>query len=63
MILVLSYKGFEGEVNCTGRGQSLYLGYVIHVPTRLSFCGQTVWELIDDFHRCIDDYLKAQAAT
>ncbi len=60
MIIVLSYKSFEGEVKYPPIVQPM-CGEVCGVP-QLHFLGNTIAECRADFQRCVDSYLEEQAA-
>lgn len=55
----LSYKGFTARVEFDER-DNLFVGRVLGLPetVRISFHGETVADLIRDFHNAIDFYLK-----
>lgn len=55
----LSYKGYVGSVELSEEDNCLY-GKVLDLPdnTLISYEGNTVTELRDDFHAAVDDYLS-----
>lgn len=57
MIFVLSYRGYEGEVDLS-KCPHLLVGYVCHVPLRITFTGWDYVELTTDFHRRVDEYIE-----
>ncbi|MCX7672514.1 MAG: type II toxin-antitoxin system HicB family antitoxin [Thiobacillaceae bacterium] len=54
----MHYKGFSARIEFDAR-DGLFVGRVLGLPetVRISFHGQTVEELTQDFHRAIDFYL------
>lgn len=56
----LHYKGYIGSIECSEEDELLF-GKVLGIRSLISYEGQTVSELVDDFHGAIDDYLAACA--
>ncbi len=52
----MEYKGYVGSVEFSEE-DSLFYGKVIGVRALISYEGATVTELIEDFHRAVEDYL------
>ncbi len=54
----ITYKGYIGSVEFSDEDNSLF-GRVLDLPddTLISYEGETVSELRDDFHGAVDDYL------
>jgi len=55
----MTYKGFTARIDFDER-DNIFVGRVLGLPgtERISFHGETVAELTQDFHRAIDFYLK-----
>ena len=61
----LEYKGYVGSVEFS-EADGLFFGKVMGIRGLLSYEGTTAKELIEDFHRAVDDYLalcEAQGTT
>ncbi len=52
----MEYKSYVGSVEFSEE-DSLFYGKVIGVRALISYEGSTVTELIEDFHRAVEDYL------
>ena len=52
----LSYKGYTGSIEYSKEDNILY-GRVLGISSLISYEGESIHELIDDFHGAIDDYL------
>ena len=52
----LTYKGYFATVNFDER-DSIFWGKVIGIKDSITFEGETVAQLIEDFHNAIDHYL------
>ncbi|MCR4746898.1 MAG: type II toxin-antitoxin system HicB family antitoxin [Clostridiales bacterium] len=53
----LSYKGYNGTVECSEEDDCLF-GHVIGIKnSKISYEGQTFRELVDGFHYMVDVYL------
>lgn len=54
----LTYKGFIGSIEISEEDNCLY-GRVLDLPenTLVSYEGETISELREDFHEAVDDYL------
>lgn len=57
---VLSYKGYHGTVEYSLKDNVLY-GKVMDVNSIITYEGNTIKELKEDFEGAINDYLKACA--
>lgn len=57
MSQLLKYKGYEGSVEYSLKDQVLY-GKVLGIKSLLSYEGQTIAELEEDFRGVIDEYLE-----
>ena len=53
----IEYKGYVGSVEFSEADQLLY-GKVQGIRSLISYEGKSVYELIEDFHDSIDDYLE-----
>lgn len=56
----LNYKGYTGSVEFSEEDACLY-GKVVGIRTLISYEGESVISLIEDFRAGVDDYLKACA--
>lgn len=54
---VLTYKDYIGTVNFSEEDRVFY-GKVLGITDSISFEGDTVESLIEDFHAAIDEYLE-----
>lgn len=54
----MNYKGYIGSIEVSEEDNCLF-GHVLSLPndTMITYEGETVAELRDDFHAAIDDYL------
>ncbi len=52
----MTYKGYFAKVNFDER-DNIFWGKVIGIKESISFEGETVAQLTDDFHNAIDHYL------
>lgn len=53
---ILNYKGYIGTVNFSEEDK-VFFGKVIGITDSISFEGDTVENLIEDFHSAVDEYL------
>lgn len=53
---VMRYNGYLARIEYDPR-DNIFVGHVLGVSDRISFHGETVAELIADFHAAIDHYL------
>lgn len=53
----LNYKGYIGTVNFSEE-DAVFFGKVSGITDSITFEGDTVESLIDDFHTAIDEYLE-----
>jgi predicted HicB family RNase H-like nuclease len=58
----LSYKGYIATIECDERDH-IYWGKVLGMTDRITFEGETLQALTDDFHNAIDFYLADCANT
>ena len=54
---VMTYKNYLGSVEFS-EADRLFYGKVQGVRALISYEGETVEELLDDFHEAVDDYLN-----
>lgn len=54
---IIFYKGYEGSVEYSER-DCVYFGKVLWTRSLISYEGTTDAELVEDFHRAVDDYLS-----
>ncbi|MFM0075411.1 type II toxin-antitoxin system HicB family antitoxin [Paraburkholderia sediminicola] len=62
MMNSMTYKGYFARVEFDPR-ENIFVGHVLGVSDRISFHGETVTELTDEFHRAVDHYLEDCAET
>ena len=53
----MEYKGYLGSVEFSGE-DTLFFGKVLGVRALISYEGESARELVEDFHRAVDDYLN-----
>ena len=53
----LHYKNYTGSVEISGE-DGVFHGKVIGIKALISFEGETVSAIIDDFHDAVDEYLE-----
>ena len=53
----ISYKGYIGTVNFS-EDDMVFFGKVVGITDSISFEGDTVESLIEDFHYAVDEYLE-----
>ena len=53
---IMTYKGYNGSVEFS-EADGVFYGKVMGVRDLISYEGDTVEELMDDFHSAVDDYL------
>ena len=51
------YKGYEGSVEYAEQ-DCVYYGRVLGIRSLISYEGTMAAELVEDFHRAVDDYLS-----
>ncbi|ALK34388.1 type II toxin-antitoxin system HicB family antitoxin [Burkholderia plantarii] len=56
MINAMTYKGYYARVDFDGR-DNIFVGHVLGIDDKISFHGETVAELTQDFHAAVDHYL------
>lgn len=56
MSKVLTYRGYTGTVEFSEEDNILY-GKVQGIRTLISYEGETIKEIVEDFHGAVDDYL------
>jgi len=56
MTNAMTYKGYYARVDFDGR-DNIFVGHVLGVDDKISFHGETVAELKEDFHAAVDHYL------
>lgn len=54
---LLDYKNYVGSIEFS-QEDALFFGKVLGIRALISYEGTTARELIDDFHRAVDDYLE-----
>ena len=52
----MTYKGYLAKINFDGR-DSIFWGKVLGIKDSITFEGETVEQLTNDFHNAIDHYL------
>ena len=52
----MNYRGYEGSIEFS-EADGIYFGKVQNVDSLISYEGATQDELLDDFHKAVDDYL------
>ncbi|KWE46227.1 antitoxin HicB [Burkholderia ubonensis] len=57
MTNAMNYKGYFARIEFDGR-DSIFVGHVLGVDDKISFHGETVGDLIHDFHASVDHYLE-----
>ena len=62
MMNAMTYNGYTARVEFDPR-DNIFWGKVLGITDSITFEGETVAELTQDFHNAIDDYLKDSAAT
>ncbi len=53
---IMTYKGYSAKINFDGR-DNIFWGKVIGIKDSITFEGETVDQLIEDFHNAVDHYL------
>ncbi|WP_084152546.1 type II toxin-antitoxin system HicB family antitoxin [Burkholderia sp. A1] len=56
MTNAMNYKGYFARIDFDGR-DSIFVGHVLGVDDKISFHGETVSDLVHDFHAAVDHYL------
>lgn len=56
----INYRGYAARVDFDGR-DGIFVGRVLGVKDSITFHGETVGELVADFHAAIDHYLAVCA--
>ena len=54
---IISYKDYTGTVNFSEENMVFY-GKVVGITDSISFEGDTVESLVEDFHDAVDEYLE-----
>lgn len=54
---IMSYRGYNGKVEFDPE-DNIFFGHVLGVPESITFHGETVTQLIEDFHAAIDHYIS-----
>ena len=54
---ILQYKGFVGSIEYSDE-DSIFYGKVLGIRSLISYEGEKMHDLIDDFHRAIDSYIE-----
>ncbi len=62
MLNIMTYKGYAAHVNFDPKDNILW-GKVLGIKDSISFEGETVAQLTEDFHNAIDYYLQDCATT
>ena len=57
----LNYKNYTGNV-CFSEEDAVFHGKVVGIKALISFEGDSVSAITDDFHKAVDEYLKFCAA-
>ena len=53
----MEYKGYVGSVEFSEE-DALFFGKVLGVRALISYEGENARDLVEDFHRAVDDYLE-----
>lgn len=53
----LKYKGYRGTIDYCEQEQ-LFYGKVIGIKDLISYEGETIDELLEDFHEAVDQYIS-----
>ena len=53
----MEYKGYGGNVEFSEE-DALFFGKVLGVRALISYEGENARDLVEDFHRAVDDYLE-----
>lgn len=53
----ISYKGYVGTVECSEEDDCLF-GHVTGIKALISYEGQSLSEIVEDFHNAVDTYLQ-----
>ena len=53
----LEYQGYLAEVEFSIE-DDCFVGHVLDIPDAIAFDGQTLAEVTQSFHTCIDEYLE-----
>jgi predicted HicB family RNase H-like nuclease len=53
---IMIHKGYAAKINFDGR-DNIFWGKVIGIKDSITFEGETVDQLIEDFHNAMDHYL------
>ncbi len=56
-IKVLSYGGYKGTV-VFDEIDDVYSGKILDINASISYEGNTIEELIEDFHNAVDEYME-----
>lgn len=56
---VMEYKGYIGSIEYSEPDNILY-GKVQGIRSLISYEGESISELVSDFHEAVDDYLKSR---
>lgn len=62
MMNAMTYRGFTARIEFDPR-DNIFWGKVLGITDSITFEGETVAELTQDFHSAIDSYLKDSSAT
>lgn len=54
---VIQYNGYVGSVDFSEE-DGIFYGKVVGIRSLVSYEGMTTEELLNDFHRAVDDYLE-----
>ncbi len=53
---IMTYKGYSAKINFDGR-DNIFWGKVIGIKDSITFEGETVDQLIEDFYNAVDHYI------
>ena len=53
---IMQYKGYTGSIDFSAE-DGIYFGKIIGIRSLISYEGETVKELLEDFHGAVDDSL------
>ena len=54
---IIQHKGYVGSVEFS-EADGIFYGKVMGIHSLISYEGESVKELLDDFHGAVDDYLE-----
>lgn len=58
---ILQYKGFVGSIEYSDE-DSIFYGKVLEIRSLISYEGEKMSDLIEDFQRAVDSYIEIYSA-